>query len=169
MKMVVNEKRGFTLMELTIYIAIIGIALFAIIGVAINLSDAFNKGSAIAEVEYSSRFFDSVMYKKIAESGGINISDSIFSTNSRLSLLPASTSSNPVIIFYDSSSKRLKITESTTQFLTPASIIVNGFTLYNNGSSSVSIMLDLSVASSNNVYSSFNKTYNYAYFVEKTP
>lgn len=163
------KKNGFTLLELTIYIAIVSVSLFAIISVALNLSDTFNKGSAIAEVEYSSRFFDSVMYKKIAESGGIDIDNSVFSSTGRLSLLPASTSSNPVIIFYDSSSKRLKIAEGTTQFLTPASVVVNGFTLYNNGSSSVSIMLDLSVASSSNVYSSFNQTYNYAYFVKKTP
>lgn len=105
-----THKRGFTLIEILLGIALMGIIILVLTGLLFLLFQAQVKHQVISEVEYQGAF----IIKKITQT--IHNADSISSPlpgtqGSSLSLAMISASKNPTI--FDLSNSHIRITEGT--------------------------------------------------------
>lgn len=93
------NKRGFTMIEMLIYVAIVGGILSSFVSFAISLSNSRNKTYAIQEVQANAREALNIVTQKIRSASGINANGSVFGLDpGYLSLVMPSAAVNPTII-----------------------------------------------------------------------
>lgn len=100
------NKYGFTLIEITIYIAIIGGLFTVLVSFVLSISSSRNKSYAQQEVNANARIILSEISRKIKSANGINYSSSTFDVHpGAISLSMTSSTLNPTIINLDSSGR----------------------------------------------------------------
>ncbi|MEK7625415.1 MAG: type II secretion system protein [Patescibacteria group bacterium] len=93
------SKNGFTLIEMLIYIAIIGGILASFVSFSLSISNSRNKTYVVQEVQANTREALSIITQKIRSASGVNITNSRFDVDpGYLYLTNASTTLNPTII-----------------------------------------------------------------------
>ncbi len=78
---VLNFNKGFTLIELIIYTALVGLIAVAVIGFAWNIINARIKNEAYQEVEQNLRFGMEKITQAIREADDISTTDSVFNVS----------------------------------------------------------------------------------------
>jgi prepilin-type N-terminal cleavage/methylation domain-containing protein len=129
------NKRGFTLIEFVIYIAIVGIILVVAGAIGFNILFGKAKLAAIEEVSQNARFTMEKIADTVRNAQAIN-SPSIGTTAPLLSLQIADSSKNPTL--FDVSAGTLRITEGVSQ---PVSLTASEVTATNLQFSNVSYAL----------------------------
>lgn len=105
-------EKGFTLIEVIIYTAIIGLVLTSIISLTLSFTFVKNKSYAIQEVNNSLRLGLDLMSQKIKSAQDVNLVDSIFNSDpGTLSLAMADADKNPTIINLNQDDGVLQIKE----------------------------------------------------------
>ncbi len=116
------NKKGFTLIETLIYVAIIGGIVGTFISFSLNISNARNKTYSQEEVQANTRMAMDLITQKIQSASSINIVSSTFGVNPGvLYLTMASSTLNPTIINLSKIYGQLQIKEgnvSTTAITT---------------------------------------------------
>jgi type II secretory pathway pseudopilin PulG len=103
---------GFTLIEVTIYVAIIGTIATSLIAFAVTLSNARGKTYAAQEVQNNGRFAMRLISERIRRAAGINGISSVFGSDpGALSLAMESGAEDPTRIDLNQDDGRLQITE----------------------------------------------------------
>lgn len=131
-KLTKKNNAGFTLIEIIIYVAIIGGLLVALTSFILTISGSRNKSYSEQEVNANARMALSVISKKIKSASGINAGVSIFDTHPGvLSLAMASSTLNPTVFALNNG--RLTITEGvgSAQFVTDQRINITNLVFTN--------------------------------------
>jgi len=76
-----KNQRGFTLIELIVYIAIISTVLLAFVTFALQLAKVRAKASVIGEVEYNARLIQERLNEAIRHAEGVNTGASTFGSD----------------------------------------------------------------------------------------
>ena len=119
MKLFFNHSRvsGFTLIELIIYIAILGTILLSFISFGLNVMGTRSKVSAVEEVQANGRSILALVSQHIRDATGVNTSASIFGDNVNggvLSLMMSDVpTKNPTVFRLDAATRQLQIQEGT--------------------------------------------------------
>lgn len=104
--------RGFTLIELIIYLAIFAFIAVGFVSFSIALSNTKAKALVSSEVQSSARDALGLVTQRIKSANGVNVGASIFGTDpGLLSLSMASSTLNPTIIDLDQNDGRIRIKE----------------------------------------------------------
>ncbi len=107
-----EKKRGFTLIETLIYVAIIGMVVASFVVFVMSISDLRNKAYVISEVQANCRTTLDIISQKIRAATGINTVLSTFESDPGvLSLSMADSAKNPTVINLDQDDGILQITE----------------------------------------------------------
>lgn len=94
-----RNTRGFTLIEMLIYIAIIGGIVASFVSFTFSVSNSRNKAYVIQEVQANTREAMEIITQKIRSASGVNAGSSIFDVDpGYLSLTMTSSSLNPTTI-----------------------------------------------------------------------
>jgi prepilin-type N-terminal cleavage/methylation domain-containing protein len=94
-----SNQNGFTLIELIIYVAVVGMVLVAFVGYSINVLQSKQKTNNQLEAQFNARFTLQRITQEIREASGVNTGDSIFGADpGRLSLVKYTAAKNPTII-----------------------------------------------------------------------
>jgi prepilin-type N-terminal cleavage/methylation domain-containing protein len=132
-----QEDKGFTLMEVLLYVAIFSLIIGAVAGLAINSTSERAHNQIVADLNYQG---ESVMYTIVqAVDNSTSIDTPTLGTNSgTLSLSTADPSTNPTVFdaFTDSTTTRMQISEGsvpTQNFLTNSRVRLTNLTFTNNG------------------------------------
>lgn len=157
------NKRGFTLIETIIYIAVIGGVFVALASFVLTISGSRNKSYAEQEVNANTRLALSVISHKIKSASGINIGASVFDVHPGiLSLAMGSSTLNPTVIAL--SDGRLAITEGAgaQQFITSQRVTITNLVFTNltgdSNRGNIGININFTFASSSD--SSYNFSSN---------
>lgn len=164
MKMIKSQK-GFTLLEVLLYITIISVVLSAVVFFAWNVLYGGVKSSRLGEVNYAARYVSERIQYEIRNSSGITVANSDFGTNlataagSKITLTNANAAKNPTVIDISSGQLRLTVGANAPVSLTPTNISLTSLTFTNNSSGdnktrnlSFSLSLQSNIPSSGNVY-----------------
>jgi type II secretory pathway pseudopilin PulG len=117
------NKKGFTLIETIIYIAIIGGIVATFVSFSLSISDSRNKTFVIQEVNANSRLALDLITQKIQASTGVNIGNSTFGSDPGvLELSMADSGLNPTIINLDQDDGVLQIKEGASD---PVAIVTD--------------------------------------------
>ena len=107
--------KGFTLVELIIYLAIFALIVTGFVSFAVSVSNARNKAFAAQEVQANGRDALNLITQKIMSANGINFGTSSFGVDPGiLSLSMASGALNPTIIDLDAPDGRIRIQEGAS-------------------------------------------------------
>lgn len=107
-----KANKGFTLVEMLIYMAIIGLVVVGFVNFSLSISSSRDKTYVVQEVQANSRLAFNLISQKIKLSTGVNTTTSTFLTDPGvLSLVMASSTINPTIINLDQDDGILQITE----------------------------------------------------------
>ena len=110
-----KSRNGFTLIEMLIYIAIIGVALTSFITFSVSVSNSRNKTYVIQEVQANARVALTTITQKIQSAIGVNTGISTFGSDpGSLSLSMTDAGKNPTIISLDADDGILQITEGVS-------------------------------------------------------
>ncbi len=110
-----KNKKGFTLIELIIYIAIIGLIMSSFVSFSIIMANSRNKNYAAREVQANFRNILDIVTRKVKEANSINMGASIFGSDPGvLSLSMDDPSKDPTIIDLDQDDGVMQITEGTS-------------------------------------------------------
>lgn len=94
-----RSNRGFTLIEMMVYLMIISIVLTAAAELSFQFAASQAKGRAMQEAARNARFGLSRVALEVREAAAINYGDSVFGTSpARLSLATDDAATNPTII-----------------------------------------------------------------------
>ncbi len=105
-------KKGFTLVELIIYIGILSVMVVGLVSFALSMTSARTKTYISQNVQANARMTLDIIMQKIHAAQGINISGSVFGVDPGvLSLQMADPLKNPTIINLSANDGRLQITE----------------------------------------------------------
>jgi prepilin-type N-terminal cleavage/methylation domain-containing protein len=119
---VLRDKNGFTLVELLIYIAIIGMVMTTFVYFGMTIFDYRNKSNAAQEVQANERMALSLMSQKIRGAKDVNIASSTFNSDPGvLSLVMDDISKNPTIFSLTKADGSLQIAEGGTSTTTVTS------------------------------------------------
>lgn len=137
-----NKQKGFSLIELLLYISMTAIVVLVISGLLYTILQSKVKNQTIAEVEQQGALAVQIISQTIRNSQSINTPTSGSSGNS-LSLAQVSASVNPTV--FDLSNGSLRITEGTGSAvsLTNSRVSVSGLT-FQNLSASVKFQFTIS-------------------------
>lgn len=117
-----NKCNGFTLIEILIYISIIGLVLVGFITFAISISNFKEKVYVEQEVQANSRVALNLITQKILTADGVNVGSSIFGLDPGvLSLSMADPNKNPTIISLTADDGQLQIQEGMSDAITTTS------------------------------------------------
>ena len=118
-ELTVKNNSGFTLVELLIYIAIIGMMMTTFVYFGMAIFDYRNKSYAVQEVQANERLALSIMSQKIRGAKDVNIASSTFNTDPGvLSLVTDNASTNPTVFSLTKGDGVLQIAEGTTSTTT---------------------------------------------------
>ena len=110
-----DRSGGFTLIEIVIYIAIIGMIVTGFITFSISISNTRNKTFVVQEVHSNSRTALNLISQRIRSSTGVNSTSSTFGVDPGvLSLSMAAVSRDPTVIDLDQNDGTLRIGEATS-------------------------------------------------------
>ena len=142
------NKKGFTLIEILIYIAIIVVFLIVITYFALDILYGKIKSQSQMAVQQNARFATEKVTQEIRQALDINLGDSIFGTNpGRLSLAMPQSEENPTI--FDIVSKALRIYQPAigTYNLTSSDVEVTNlvFTNLSPADGAKNIKIDLTI------------------------
>lgn len=159
-----KNKRGFTLIETIIYVAITAGLLIALTSFILAISGSRNKSYSQQEVNANSRLTLSIINHKIKSASGVNFATSTFGIHPGvLSLSMASSTLNPTVFSLDVSG-RLILTEGTSasKFITSPQIKITNLVFSNltaDGSrGNIGINLDFAFASNTNIGFNFSSS-----------
>lgn len=116
-------RKGFSLIEIVLYIALLAIMMSAILPVALQIINSGTKSGVTQEVYQSARYVSERIKYEIRNSGGINVASSTFNVNlttsstAKLYLVGYTTSTNPTIIDVATSTIRIQQGTSTPVLL----------------------------------------------------
>lgn len=145
------RKRGFTFIELLIYVAVVGVLLAMVISLFFALARARAREQSVAEVEQQGYAAMTLMTQTIRNAQGIG-SPSPGATSSSLSVSTYTAATSPTI--FSLASSTLYITEGSSMpiALTDAQVVISNLTFQNLAASStngsVKIQFTVSHASS---------------------
>lgn len=106
--------KGFTLIEVLIYMAILGLVVSGFVSFSLSISDSRNKNYVIQEVQANGRLALELISQKILSSNGVNIGSSTFDSDPGiLSLSMFNGSKNPTLINLNQDDGILQITEGS--------------------------------------------------------
>ena len=109
------NKRGFTLIETLIYVAILALVSTGLMKFSISITNTRNKVYVVQEVHANMRDALTLITKKIQQANGINIGASTLDADPGvLSLAMSSVDINPTIISLNQDDGRLQITEGSS-------------------------------------------------------
>ena len=120
-------QKGFTLMELLVYIALIGLIGTAMVRYTIGVSNARNKNFVTQEVQAQGRTALQMISQRIRAANAVNATSSTFGTDPGvLSLAMSDSSKNPTIIDLTADDGRLRIKEgsSATQVISDDNLAI---------------------------------------------
>ncbi len=107
-----NNIHGFTLVEVLIYIAIIGLVMTSFLYFGTAIFDYRNKSYVVQEVQANERLALGLISQKIRGAKDVNIASSTFNTDPGvLSLVMDNSSKNPTVIKLNQNDGVLQITE----------------------------------------------------------
>lgn len=110
-----DRSGGFTLIEILIYIAIMGVIVTGFITFSISISNTRNKTFVVQEVHSNSRTALNLISQRIRSSTGINSASSTFGADPGvLSLSMAASFRDPTVIDLDQNDGVLRIGEATS-------------------------------------------------------
>ncbi len=108
-------KKGFTLIEVLIYITIIGVVVSGFIVFALSINSSRSKTYVAQEVQANARTALDLISQKIRAATGVNVASSTFDVDpGLLSLAMASSTQNPTIVDLNQDDGVLQITASTS-------------------------------------------------------
>ena len=109
-----KNNNGFTLIEILIYVAILGAILATFVTYSMSITDMRSKNYVEQEVQANARVSMDIISKKIRSANGVNIGASTFNGDPGvLSLSMADASKNPTIINLDQDNGTLQIKEGS--------------------------------------------------------
>jgi type II secretory pathway pseudopilin PulG len=109
------DRRGFTLLELILYLGVIGLVLTAVIGFTMTFLDAQSSGVAYREVGRDGRYAIERIAAEMRAATGINLGDSTFGISpGRISLSTSTPATNPTI--FDVSSSAVVVSRGGSAF-----------------------------------------------------
>lgn len=162
-KNVIKNRNGFTLIEMMIYIAIIGGVVASFVSYSLTIGDSRNKTYVAQEVHANSRLALSVITDSIRSANWVNVGSSTFDADPGvLSLSMANATLNPTIISLSADDGILKIVQGINApiEITNANVKVTDLVFKNLTSTGgrASVGVDLTVEYAN---SSGDKGFNY--------
>ena len=105
-------KKGYTLIEVIIYLGIVSMVIVAFIVFVFSISDPSSKTYVVSEVQANMRIASNLIAQKIRASTGINIASSTFDVDPGvLSLQMASSTLNPTVFSLSADNGILQITQ----------------------------------------------------------
>lgn len=114
-----KNKKGFTLVESLIYVAIIGMAVSSFISFGVSISGSRNKTYIIEETQANARVAFDMISRYIRSASGVNASSSVFDLDPGvLSLTMDNALKNPTIIKLNHDDGVLEIQEGLSQPVT---------------------------------------------------
>jgi len=124
--------KGFTLVEIIVYIFVVAVILIGVTYYAIDVISAQTKARSYQEVQQNARFALKRMIQEIRAADDLNEGSSVFDTNpGTLSLAHQDTAKDPTV--FDVSAGRLRITQGTNgpYYLTSDKVTVTDLTFTN--------------------------------------
>ncbi len=110
-----DEERGFTLVEMLIYIAIFAVAISSFVFLGVTISESRNESYVVQEVQANNRMALDIISQKIRQATSVNIGSSTFGSDPGvLSLAMAEAGSDPTLINLDQDDGTLRITEGAS-------------------------------------------------------
>ena len=112
---VIYNKAGYTIVELIIYIALIGTLVSGIVLYSLSVTSARNKNYVAQEVQANGRFVLDVIGQRIRAATGVNAGSSTFDFDPGvLSLSMSDSGKDPTIIDLTANDGQLQITEGVS-------------------------------------------------------
>jgi type II secretory pathway pseudopilin PulG len=129
-------RRAFTLIEIIIYLAIVGMVALTLVTYSITVSTSRGKAAVVSEVQANARLALDMMRQKIRTASAINTGagTSVFNSHPGvLSLAMPNALENPTIFDIDTTSGRLrmKIGANPAEFLTSDEVSVTNLRFIN--------------------------------------
>jgi len=125
-------RRAFTLIEIIIYLAIVGMIAVTLVMYSISVSTSRSKAEVVAEVQANARFVLDVMRQKIRHASAINIGASTFDIHPGvLSVAMPSAPENPTVFSLDNGRLRVAVGTNQAEFLTSDEISVTDLRFIN--------------------------------------
>jgi type II secretory pathway pseudopilin PulG len=119
-------KKGFTMIETLIYIAIIGAVVSAMVSFSLNVSEGRNKTYVVQEVHGNTRTALDLISQRIRAATGVNTGNSTFGSDPGvLELSMAAAGQNPTIIDLTADNGQLRIKEGSSSAVTITSTEVD--------------------------------------------
>lgn len=112
---ITDDQKGFSLIELMLYIAILAGIVTSLVVFSISISNSRNKNYVAQEVHANGRVALDLVAQRIMASTGVNTGSSTFGTDPGvLSLIMADGGKNPTVIDLDSNDGVLRIKEGVS-------------------------------------------------------
>ncbi len=106
------RNKGFTLIEVLIYLAIVGIALSSFVAFVMQISDVKAKNYVMEEAQANARIALDIISRKIKSANGVNTALSTFDADpGELSLSMSDSSKNPTVFNLTEDDGILQITQ----------------------------------------------------------
>lgn len=110
-----KSRQGFTLIEILIYITVIGGALVGFVTFSVSIANSRNKTYVVQEVQANARTSLELISQRIHAATGVNTGSSTFDSDPGvLSLSMADGAKNPTIISLTADNGRLQIREGVS-------------------------------------------------------
>ena len=136
----IKNTKGFTLLELLLYLGIFSVIITAVVYFAWNVIYGGVKSTRLNEVSYSARYSAERIKYEIRNSSGITTGSSNFGVNlaatpgTKLTLTSATPARNPIVIDVTSGTLRITLDTNPVANLTPTNITVTNLVFTNNSS-----------------------------------
>lgn len=143
-------ERGATLLELVLYIGLVGLALSAGTVFAWEFSLSRAKSAAYAEVVHNARFAVSRIEAEVREASSVNVGASVFGSNpGTLSLATPLAGTNPTVFAVSSGALTVQQGTGAPVALTDSRVAVSGFVVedVSSGTRTRAVRIRLSLAS----------------------
>lgn len=127
-----TDQRGFTLLELVIYIAVVGLVLVSATMFSFEFAASQAKSAALEEVNRNARFAVSRIAAEIREAADLNAGSSVFGSNpGTLSLATATGATDPTVFTVTGGTLNIRQGAGPVLPLTSSKVDVTEFTLEN--------------------------------------
>lgn len=157
-----DGRRGFTLLELLIYIAIISVVLIVATKLSSQVLAVKAKSTALSEVNRNARFVMDRIVTEVGEADAI-AAGTVFGTNpGRLELTVTDLGNSPTVFAVTDGTLTVQLGSGPALPLTSSQVTVTGFTLQDMsrqpGTRSVAVSLELQYRSDVSEYSAKTST-----------